>query len=110
MRVKYQKFIIGLGCLMFYRATSVERALVRELRKLPLWQRIFHPKTKKHIVSLMLGVALMASGSAISLNHDIIPTPQICCDVVGYLIHGVGCVPFIHHIEPLWNVFFAVSK
>lgn len=62
-----------------------------------------HHRHKKHTAMLM-GVGIMLTGSILATAHFhwLEWAPVFIVDGVAYFMHGVGAIPFIHGIEPLW--------
>jgi hypothetical protein len=64
-----------------------------------------HVKMLRHMAAMSLGVSLMVAGSGIAANAHSFPViHHILVDTVGYFLHGIGCVPFVAHVEPLWKL------
>ena len=69
-------------------------------------RRLFHRKTRRHLIGFMAGACIMTTGSLVARYGAAMGGlhTEIGADVLGYLIHGVGTIPFLRHIEPLWTV------
>lgn len=76
-----------------------------DILKLSRWERITHHKSRKHLLAGLMGLALMIFGSFMAgLTPTIEAVPHPLWDSVAYFIHGVGCIPILRHIEPLWLI------
>lgn len=61
-------------------------------------------KKHKHRIGLIVGLAIMLTGSTLATTHlDVLSfIPIALIDGFAYFLHGVGAIPFVHAIEPLW--------
>lgn len=79
-----------------------------ELRRLNLPRRVMHPKSRRHVVTVTMGIVVMVAGSSVAMNGhhyaNLSGVPTLIFDVFGYFLHGVGAVPLIAHAEPFWAI------
>jgi len=69
-----------------------------------------HHRMRRHAVGCGVGVVLMLTGSTIAahakeINSSIIIINHITVDAFGYFLHGIGCIPLISNIEPLYKLW-----
>lgn len=74
-----------------------------ELFALGRVRRLFHVKVRRHTIGLAAGGGLMLIGSTLAIYGKGIPAPHILIDGLAYFIHGIGAIPFIRHIEPIFD-------
>jgi len=77
----------------------------RALFRLPRLERLGHRLVRRHVVAFGAGAGLMIVGSALaSHSHDQQLVPAPTWDAVAYLIHAVGAVPVLRHLDPIWTL------
>lgn len=66
-------------------------------------------KRSRRILALATGVGVMLVGSTLATVHfhwfGWIPAPLL--DGFAYFLHGVGAIPFVRFIEPVWVFLMA---
>lgn len=84
----------------------VRRVDVPNIRSLPRFQRLLHPKVQRHLVAISLGTTLMLTGSFLATHGENAPhfLPHVVWDALAYFIHGIGSLPILGHIEPMWKL------
>jgi hypothetical protein len=99
------------------RVLKFDRTLRQEIDTilhLPLWQRVFHRKTRKPLLGISVSILIMFMGSMTAKEgHAIahwIGGSAIMYDVLGYLMHGIGSVPFVKFAEPTWAVLIGTAE
>lgn len=85
-----------------------DRIAHADLFALPRLRRLFHVKTRKHVLCISIGLSICCIGSGMALNgaHQNW-IPHVLWDCMSYMIHGIGSVPILRHFEPLWAVMIA---
>lgn len=74
-----------------------------DLFKLGRVRRLFHVKVRKHTIGLGIGGGLMLCGSTLAIYGHHVPAPHVLIDGLAYFIHGIGAIPFVRHIEPIFD-------
>jgi hypothetical protein len=72
-----------------------------EVRRLPLHRRLASRHARRHLVGVCVGVGLMLVGSTMATVIEPL-LPRLLWDAIAYFVHGVGAVPLMLHIEPVW--------
>ena len=66
-------------------------------------------KKHKHKLAMLIGIGIMLAGSTLATAHfpwlEVVPVFLV--DGFAYFMHGIGAVPFVHGIEPLWALLAA---
>jgi len=92
--------------MRLFKMISVPHDFSERIKHLDLFhlhpvRRLFHRKTRRHLFGVLLGVGIMTTGSYVAKHAGEI---HIMGDTLGYLIHGIGTVPILRHVEPLWTI------
>ena len=78
---------------------------LKDILHLPLFTRLTHKVTRRHVIAWLLGIVLMLLGSLVaSLSHHTEVLPPVVLEAIGNFLHAVGALPIIRHIEPKWLV------
>jgi hypothetical protein len=97
--------------LVVVEKTLADHLHIHQLSRMPRVRRLLHPKTRRHLLGVSLGGTLMLTGSYLATHahgvSEVVPLPHVLIDTIAYFIHGVGSVPLIQHIEPLWAILAA---
>ena len=62
-----------------------------------------HRHFHRHVFGVLLGIGVMLLGShmAAGMQHPH-AIPVAIWDALAYFLHGIGTLPIMKHIEPLW--------
>lgn len=101
---------------VFAPAAAAKRLAAHEARlvaRLPLVRRVTHPRVLRHGAAGGLGLALMFAGSTMATHADevlrVVHVPHVAWDALAYFLHGLGAIPFVHHVEPLYRMLAAAE-
>lgn len=87
---------------------------VATILHLPLFARLMHHKARRPLFGFGLGCGIMLAGSAIAASVKHMDTlshlTHVVVDTCGYLLHGIGAVPIVKHIEPVWAIVFGAAQ
>jgi hypothetical protein len=87
---------------------------VSKVLHLPLWSRLTHPASHRPFAVVALGVGIMLVGSFIAANKEWFVIHcglhHLLFDTLGYFIHGVGSVPVLRYIEPVWSILAGAEE
>lgn len=72
------------------------------LRRLGLFRRLLHHKSRGHVLGCILGFLIMVLGCFTA--KFTFWMPHLLWDVIGYTIHAIGAIPIIKHFDPLWAI------
>jgi hypothetical protein len=64
----------------------------------------------RHASALGVGVCVMLAGSMVAACAPHGSLVAILVDACGYFLHGLGAVPFIAHVEPLYSALVAAEE
>jgi hypothetical protein len=74
----------------------------------PKWLRpVVSPAARKHGTALVVGLAMMLFGTGLVLGYYANWVPHIIREMIGQGLHGLGLVPWIHHLAPLCRLVAA---
>lgn len=98
-----------VNVLIKYLSEYEHSAEEKLLRGKTFLEKLTHHKTRKHLSVIGVGVAMMATGSSIALHGvqigELSGLPHLLIDMTAYLIHGVGAIPIVKHVEPVYDIF-----
>ncbi len=82
------------------------RHVLAMLHDLTMWKRIFSRKGRRHVLCMIAGGVVMLAASTMATTHQNF-VPHNVWDAVAYFTHGIGAIPILTHIEPLWMLIVA---
>lgn len=98
--------------LVWFRAHSVRKDVATILH-LGLWARLLHPKARRPVAGVVLGVLMMLAGSLTAHSAGLIEAGlgvhHLVVDTVGYFVHAVGAIPAIRYIDPFWTLVLGAA-
>lgn len=85
---------------------------VQLIRHLPLLERLQQRASRQAIYFFLVGIMIMLFGVEIALWSKDFEShwAHRIGDMVGYLIHAIGAIPCIRHVEPLFLVLFGANE
>lgn len=87
---------------------------IDQILHLPFMERLLHPKSRRPLIAMAVGTALMLAASTISVEAEhishYIPLPHNVIDAFAYWLHGMAALPFARYIEPLWWLFMGAAS
>jgi hypothetical protein len=85
-----------------------ETELHPDVRRLGFFGRLFHRRVRRHMTAILIGVAIMLTGSTMATQADHVQAvPHSVWDALAYLIHGIGSLPILGRFELLWQIIVA---
>ncbi len=94
--------------LKFLRCPQIVKDEVQTILHLPLIERVLHPKSRRPIIALSIGISAMLAGSFLAQSakplNEACGAPHILVDTVGYFVHAVGAIPALRYFEPVWTI------
>ena len=91
---------------LFTFLLNFERAALDHLH-LPLLNRLFHKKTRRHFAAVLIGAIICLVGSFMAEHKAEMAhyMPMCVWDALSYSVHGIGLGPIVTRIEPIWRIF-----
>jgi len=95
------------------RLAPVTTSHLDEMKPLHYWERLFHHVTRRYMLGVLIGITIMLIGACMATHAhyflDFIPIPHAVWDAIAYFLHGVGAIPILERVEPLWAIFTAAE-
>lgn len=100
---------------MFGKKFKKFREELNSILHLPFLERITHPKARRPIRAVALSVTIMVVSSMIAKNadwiaHNVIAVPHVAIDAFAYFCHGVGSLPCVRYLEPMWALVMGAEE
>ncbi len=90
------------------------KAEVAAILHLPLVERLTHHNARRPLMAILLGVVMMLVGSIIvSIKeelHHYFGGHHIVFDTFGLFLHGIGAVPLLRYVEPVWMLVMGAAE
>jgi hypothetical protein len=87
--------------------TPVKNPLhIAKIASLPLWARLTHRTTLRHLMAVSLGSILISIGMGIVHQFG---TASATAEAFGWLIHAWGMTPILIHVDPLWKIILGTN-
>jgi len=85
---------------------------IQAIIHLPFFERLEQRASRQAIYFFLVGIMIMLFGVEIALWSKECEShwAHRIGDMVGYLIHAIGAIPCIRHVEPLFLVLFGADE
>jgi len=87
---------------------------VAHILHLPFIERVMHPASRRPLFIMAASITIMVLSSTLAkmahwVSHHTY-VPEVCIDAFAYFSHGMGAIPFVKYVEPVWAILYGAEK